>query len=59
MANGFLSLLPFRPRRPLKSEQKPPTRILPAEDILDFQYPPQSSFSRQDESETDNNFISG
>lgn len=51
MANSFLKILPFRPQRPNPTPEpmdrgRPPKVILPAEDILDFEYPPKSPFNR-------------
>lgn len=47
MANNFLKILPFRPARKPAKPVRRRTVILPAEDILNFEYPPQSSFHRE------------
>jgi len=56
MANGFLRHFSFRPtRKPLvgrRDAARGPLNILPADDILDFAYPPESRFSDLQEVDT-------
>lgn len=59
MANYFLSLLPFTPKRPKTEAGRRPKTILPAEDIMDFHYPPQSRFNREDETSDEQDLLQG
>jgi len=48
MANGFLRFLsaPIRPASTKRRVSLLKRQILPADDILDFEYPPESSFAK-------------
>lgn len=46
MANYFLRILPFTPKRNKTEAGRGPKVILPADDILDFHYPPESRFNQ-------------